>query len=145
MRRVPLAERLFWQIPLIVMSLNGGLWFAVASLNLTSLAKSGVLGFAAIADLLMIWALIRLRDLMQVLLDRIHASEGVAPDRNSRVVLFIFCSLFFLAAIGAGVAACHGSILFKSRETSPPAVCVVLLPDTATETTSVECQPGAAP
>jgi 2-polyprenyl-3-methyl-5-hydroxy-6-metoxy-1,4-benzoquinol methylase len=38
----------FWQIPLIVMTLNGGLWFAVASLDVTPVAKSAILCFAGV-------------------------------------------------------------------------------------------------
>jgi hypothetical protein len=110
----------FWQIPLIVMTLNGGLWFAVASLDITPVAKSAILCFAAVANLAMIIALVRLRGIMQTLLTQIRATEGVDAGRWGWVVLTVFCGLFGLASIGAFAAASQPGLFFKQKAAAPP-------------------------
>ncbi|TIV49441.1 MAG: hypothetical protein E5V88_24645 [Mesorhizobium sp.] len=62
-----------WQSPLIVMTLTGGLWFAVASFDINDRARSMLLIFAGISNLLMIIALIRLRYVMQRVLADIRS------------------------------------------------------------------------
>lgn len=61
----------FWQIPIIMMTLNGGLWYSVASLDLSTSAQRGVLSFAVFANLVMVVGLWRLRSVMQNLLTRV--------------------------------------------------------------------------
>ena len=56
---------ILWQMPVIFTTLTGGLWFSVASLELTNHARTLILEFAALANLIMIAALIRLRIVME--------------------------------------------------------------------------------
>jgi hypothetical protein len=110
----------FWQIPLIVMTLNGGLWFAVASLDLTAIARGSILLFAAIANLAMIITLWRLRSLMELLLTHIRAAEGTHEPKWGQVILWVFCTLFAVASIGAIVAAIWQGEIFKAKDQMPP-------------------------
>ena len=51
-----------------MMTLNGGLWYSVASLDLAPMAQRGVLWFTAFANIVMIAGLWRRRKVMQSLL-----------------------------------------------------------------------------
>jgi hypothetical protein len=118
----------FWQIPLIVMTLNGGLWFAVASLDVTPVAKSAILCFAGVANLAMIVALIRLRGIMETLLTQIRLVEGTQAGHWGWVVLTVFCGLFGLASLGAFAAAGQPDIFFRPKAASAPATTSCLCP-----------------
>lgn len=112
----------FWQIPLIVMTLNGGLWFAVATLDLTVIARGMILVFAAGANSAMIVVLWRLRRLMETLLEQIRAAEGVTEPNGGRVVLWVFCIVFGVAGLGAlGAAGLQGQ-LFKPKRSEASVV-----------------------
>jgi hypothetical protein len=95
----------FWQVPLIMMTLNGGLWYSVASLDLSVTAQRGVLAFAVIANLVMAAALGRLRNVMASLLVEIHAFQGTAAPGRARLIQYLFQSLMLFAALGAFLAA----------------------------------------
>jgi hypothetical protein len=99
----------FWQIPLIMMTLNGGLWYSVASLDLAPMAQRGVLWFAAFANLVMIMGLWRLRSVMQDLLDAIHAYQGTQPPGRAKFIQYLFQVLLFWAAAGALIASSPSS------------------------------------
>lgn len=132
----------FWQIPLIVMTLNGGLWFAVASLDVTPVAKSAILCFAGVANLAMIVALIRLRGIMEALLKQIRVTEGVDNGRSGWVVLTVFCGLFGLASLGAFAAAGQPGLFFKPKAASLSAgTCGTTVSDSSSGTVST----GAVP
>lgn len=97
----------FWQIPLIMMTLNGGLWYSVASLTLDVSAQRWILWFAAGANLVMIAGLWRLRNIMAGLLDRIRTFEGVSPNKSpQRLIQTLFSLLLGTAAFGALLASC---------------------------------------
>jgi hypothetical protein len=95
----------FWQIPLIMMTLNGGLWFAVAGMEISDALRQAVLIFAAVADLLMIIALWRLRFNMNELLVQIHQLEGRQVSKGFGLIAVLFSLLLLMAAVGAGLAA----------------------------------------
>ena len=93
-----------WQTPLIFMTLTGGLWFAVASFDMTDDARSWLMLFAGLANLIMIAALYRLRTVMQSLLDEIRRYDGrPAPGPNFFIVR-CFSLLLLLAAAGSFAA-----------------------------------------
>ena len=77
----------FWQIPLIMMTLNGGLWYSVASLDLAPMAQRGILWFAAFANVVMIFGLWRLRGIMQSLLTSIHAFQNSSSPGRAKLCL----------------------------------------------------------
>lgn len=95
----------FWKIPIIMMTLNGGLWYSVASLDLSTAAQRGVLSFAVFANLVMVVGLWRLRSVMQTLLTSIHQYQGTTLSGRSRIIQVLFQLLLIFAAIGAFAAA----------------------------------------
>lgn len=116
----------FWQLPVIVMTLNGGLWFALASLDLTEMGQRYILMFAVLTDLAFIIALIRLRLLLAALLDRIHKVQGVMTAPFGWSTVGAFCMVLFVAALGAGVTALNpAAVLAKTTKPAPVVVCIV--------------------
>lgn len=101
-----------WQSPLIIMSLTGGLWFAVASFALSAGARSMLLMFAGIANVLMIGALIRLRFVMQSVLNDIRAYDGKHAVSGNYIIVGVFSALLAMTAIGSFVASCHPEAYF---------------------------------
>lgn len=96
-----------WQTPLIVMTLTGGLWFAVSSFHLTSSARSALLIFATIANVAMIVALYRLRYVMDRVQHQIQRYDGRPKIGPNYVIVTCFAILLGLSAIGSLVASCH--------------------------------------
>ncbi len=92
---------ILWQMPILLMTLTGGLWFAVASLALSAAARSDLLRFAGLADLLMIVALFRLRWVMARVQERIRALDGGKASKVNYVIVCIFAVLLALAAFGS--------------------------------------------
>lgn len=111
----------FWQVPLIMMTLNGGLWYSVASLDLAVTAQRGVLWFAAFANVVMICGLWRLRDIMESLLEQIHAYQGTKPKGRAKIIQFLFQALLFWAAAGAVIASIDPSGYFTRDAASTKA------------------------
>ncbi|NYF33820.1 hypothetical protein [Sphingopyxis sp. JAI108] len=101
-----------WQSPLIIMSLTGGLWFAVASFALSNSARSMLLIFSCLANLLMIGALIRLRWIMQSVLRDIRSYDGKRFVGGNYIIVGIFSALLFMTAAGSLVAACNPAAYF---------------------------------
>lgn len=110
-----------WQSPLIIMSLTGGLWFAVASFALSETARTMLLIFAGLADILMIGALIRLRFVMQSVLKDIRAYDGKHAVGGNYIIVGIFSALLAMTAIGSFVASCHPGAYFTKP--ASPAKC----------------------
>lgn len=111
----------FWQIPLIMMTLNGGLWYSVASLDLSETAQRGVLWFAVLANLVMVAGLWRLRNVMAGLLIQIHRYQGTAATGRPRIIQVMFSMLLLAAAFGAAVVSCSPREHFtrKSQADAP--------------------------
>lgn len=107
-----------WQSPLIIMSLTGGLWFAVASFALSTSARSMLLVFACLANLLMIGALVRLRRVMQQVLEDIRDYDGKRHTKGDYTIVKIFSAMLFFTAIGSGIAACNPAAYFIKAPTT---------------------------
>lgn len=101
-----------WQTPLIVMTLTGGLWFSVGNFELSDAARSALLWFAAIADVLMIAALFRLRYVMDQIQNQIGALDGRPKVGPNYFIVSIFAILLALAAGGSAWTACRPSAYF---------------------------------
>lgn len=123
---------IFWQIPLIVMTLNGGLWFAVASLDLTTSGQQLILAFTALINITFILALLRVRTIMEGLLKRIRTFEGRATtsDGWAGAILVMFWALMGIATIGAAVVAWNPTAYLKPKNA---------------DATVVVCQAGQKP
>lgn len=101
-----------WQSPLIIMTLTGGLWFAVASFAISNSARSMLLIFACLANLLLIGALIRLRWVMQSVLRDIRAYDRKRLVGGNYIIVGIFSTLLLLTALGSLYTACYPSAYF---------------------------------
>jgi hypothetical protein len=102
------------------MTLTGGLWFAVASFDMTNQARTWLMLFAALANLIMIAALHRLRSVMQSLLDTIRSYDGrPAPGPNFFIVR-CFSLLLLLAAAGSFAASWSPSGWFSKASATAP-------------------------
>jgi len=101
-----------WQSPLIIMSLTGGLWFAVASFALSDAARTMLLVFAGLANLLMIGALIRLRWVMQSVLTDIRGYDKRHKVGGNYIIVGIFSLLLLMTAFGSFVASCDPAAYF---------------------------------
>lgn len=101
-----------WQSPLIIMTLTGGLWFAVASFDVSNGARSILLLFAGIANMLMIIAFIRLRYVMQSVLRDIRKYDGKKSVGGNYMIVSCFCALLAVAAIGSFYASCRPEAYF---------------------------------
>ncbi len=101
-----------WQSPLIIMTLTGGLWFAVASFALSDSARTMLLVFAGLANLLMIGALIRLRWVMQSVLRDIRRYDGKHRIGGNYIIVGIFSALLAMTAFGSFVASSHPAAYF---------------------------------
>lgn len=112
----------FWQVPLIMMTLNGGLWYSVASLSLSVTAQRGILAFAIFANIVMVVGLQRLRGIMQHLLTQIHAYQGTQAPGRARIIQYLFQALLIFAAAGAFAAALNPTEYFtRALELQPAA------------------------
>jgi hypothetical protein len=109
---------IFWQTPLIVTTINGGIWFYLSSAQLTVLARSLVLFFAFLVNIAFICALIRLRILINALLSRIRAAEGDVITRTSWITVTLFSLVLGAAALGALAGSLNPSALFQTRTVS---------------------------
>jgi len=76
---------LMWQIPLIAMTLTGGLWFGVSSIEGMPLMRSGLLLLATLGDLGLIIVLARLRHIIGCYLDWIEGAfpRGFVPAKGT--------------------------------------------------------------
>lgn len=101
-----------WQSPLIIMSLTGGLWFAVASFALSDAARTMLLIFAGLANLLMIGALIRLRWVMRSVLTDIRGYDKKRKVGGNFIIVGIFSLLLLMTAFGSFVASCNPGAYF---------------------------------
>ncbi|MGR9237088.1 hypothetical protein ACQZ4X_04745 [Agrobacterium vitis] len=104
-----------WQSPLLIMTLTGGLWFAVASFEVSDRARSMLLLFAGISNLLMIIALIRLRYVMQRVLADIRSYDGKGKIGGNFIIVGTFCALLLMAAVGSFAASCGPSAYFTKN------------------------------
>jgi hypothetical protein len=102
-----------WQVPTIAITLTGGLWFGVTKIDF-ALAKVGLLAFAAVADLLLILVIFRVRHLFGQYLE---AQKGFCTHREiksesgpwglpGRTVVSCFAILLLIASTGSIYAIC---------------------------------------
>lgn len=106
---------ILWHTPLIVMTLTGGLWFAVASFDLTGIARSALLAFAAVANVLMIIALYRLRYVMQRIQEQIRTRDGRLVIGPNYAIVTCFAILLALAATASFIASLSPTTYFEER------------------------------
>lgn len=66
-------NEIMWRVPILAMSLTGGLGIAIATFDLSNPARQALLVFAGLGNVIFILVLFRLRSVMDRLLMNIHA------------------------------------------------------------------------
>lgn len=103
---------IFWQTPVIVMTLTGGLWFSVATFDLTDHARDALLIFGAVADAVIIFCLFRLRSVMRGLQTQIRTLDGRDKLGLSYQIVWALTGLLALALAGSLYAAAQSDAFF---------------------------------
>lgn len=105
-----------WQVPIIAMTLTGGLWLGVYSNNLSKTAAGALLFFCGICDILFILILWRVRTIMGLLIKKLNdfnptysidPSNARWPFNINHLVVTLFSSMLLLSSIisiGAAVS-----------------------------------------
>jgi len=107
---------ILWQLPPIMITITGGLWFAAATFKVSPSAQSGILLFAAVANALMIAAMFRLRIVILGLQEQIRDYDKLPLSKSPFTTVTLMSVMLGLSAIGSlWVAACP-THYFKSEE-----------------------------
>ncbi len=89
---------IFWRVPTIAMTLNGGVALALGSVRLTHPMQVALLVFVGICNFSFILILWRLRmQVMESILDRIRELEHRPKPRGRFHIMFVFMALLFVA------------------------------------------------
>ena len=89
-----------WQIPVMVSTLTGGLWFGADKVAGDSMVRPALWLLAGIVNVVFVVVLWRLRaGPMENLLDRIHAYQGVPRSRGKYTMIWMFTLLLTLSAV----------------------------------------------
>lgn len=112
-------NQIMWQIPIIAITLTGGLWYAVSTQQGIALFRAPALFLGAVLDLALIIVLIRVRYVMGAHLERLRAfypdgfveaagtEEGASLFHRRKVVLYAFNVALGIAALGCIVGAIY--------------------------------------
>ena len=102
-------NQFLWQVPTIAITLTGGLWYGMTKID-TPMMREGLLAFAALADLLLIIVLLRIRFLFGQYL---VAQKGFNPKFEIKsengpwilpgwTVVTCFAVMLLVGAVGSG-------------------------------------------
>lgn len=91
---------IMWQVPVIVSTLTGGLWFGVTKIGDEPFIASSLFLLAAVANVAFVVVLWRLRrGVMEPLLERIRAFQGRSGTTGRRyTVISVFSGLLLFSA-----------------------------------------------
>lgn len=109
-------NEIMWKIPIIVITLTGGLWFGVGSMDISNSARTLLLVLAGAANVIFIAVLIRLRYVMNQILKNIKMYQGL-PLGRGYVFVCLFSMLLAFAAVASFYAAVSGSVFYKKSPT----------------------------
>ena len=108
-------NNIMWRVPILVMSLTGGLLVAVATFDLSDPARQGILVFAALVNLAFIIVLFRLRFVMDRILKQVHDYQGTEYQKGFCVVRTL-SAILFISMIGSIYSAYNVSDVFRKNE-----------------------------
>ncbi len=106
-----------WQVPIIAMTLTGGLWFGILSGDVEVAPAIWLLIFCGICDLLFIVVLFRVRFIMALLIDKLsgfNSNFAINPKADQKgnwliqqenLVIYSFSIMLALAAAVSFIAA----------------------------------------
>ncbi|TWJ26543.1 hypothetical protein [Geobacter argillaceus] len=107
-------NEIMWRVPIIVITLTGGLWFGVGSIDTSEEAKKYLLYLAGGANITFILVLIRLRLVMQGILRDIKDFQCKQLGRGYFFVI-LFSILLAFAALVSFHAASEGSAYYAKK------------------------------
>ena len=108
-------NEIMWRVPIIVITLTGGLWFGVSSIDISDEAKKYLLWLAGAANVVFIVVLIRLRYVMNGILRDIKSFQGKQPGLGFIFVGF-FSVLLLFSAVVSFYAASEGSAFYAKKK-----------------------------
>jgi hypothetical protein len=112
-------DKVFWQIPVLALTLTGSLGFAVATFDMLPSLRSALLMFMGVTNLLALTTLARLRgSVMQRILVVKRQLEGTSPRGPSYIVVCCFGIVLTLTAVFSFYAAMNPREFFSSRSGS---------------------------
>ena len=101
-----------WQVPIIAMTLTGGLWFGVfSSTTINDFVSGGLLIFCGVCDFLFVFILFRVHFIMSLLIEKLNifnpsysidptnTTNGNALIRKDNLVITLFSSMLIFATI----------------------------------------------
>lgn len=89
-----------WQIPVMVSTLTGGLWFGVDKVATGSFVRPALWFLAGLVNVVFVVVLWRLRaGPMETVLNRIHAYQSVARSGGKYTMISAFSVLLVLSAL----------------------------------------------
>lgn len=110
-------NEIMWRVPVILMTLTGGLLFAIAKFDMSSLARSGLLLFVAAMNIVFIIVLFRLRSVMESILVKIKYFEGTTHKKWFYTVRCFAAGMIFVSVLCVFAAIKQESV-FKNRAVS---------------------------
>jgi hypothetical protein len=97
-----------WQVPLLGMTLTGGLWFGITSSNVDDSASAWILSFCGICDFSLILIIWRVRIILELIITKLNEFNTdfaiVSEDAKTfplfkieKLVAWLFSFMLFLA------------------------------------------------
>lgn len=119
-------NQLMWQVPSMVIAITGGLWYGATTVDELK-ARTVVLSFAAVFSVLTIVIIWRLRQLIQMHIDRqrLFAPDDEKAPRGKYVVIGCWTTALLGSAIVSTLGACNPSHLSKKQQPPVEAKCCV--------------------
>ena len=91
---------ILWQIPVIVSTLTGGLWFGVTKIGNDTFIKASLFFLAGVVNIAFVIVLWRLRNgVMQPILEAIHNYQGRPTPRQRYIVIIVFTVILLISAM----------------------------------------------
>lgn len=97
-------NEIMWRVPVMLMTITGGLWFAIAKFEMSNLSRIALLIFAAVVNLLFTIVLYRLRGIMEGILVMIHDYEKIEHKKGFQTVRCFIIGMILIAASSAVAA-----------------------------------------
>ncbi len=99
-------NQIMWQVPIIAMTLTGGLWFGASQIPNEIVLRSSLLILAGVANIGLIFVLIRVRFVMGQILNKLEsfnprgfvAARGNKFYNRSHLVVTTFCVVLSISA-----------------------------------------------
>lgn len=119
-------NQLMWQVPSMAIAITGGLWYGATTVHELQ-ARTVVLSFAAAFSVLTIVIILRLRQLIQMHIDRqqLFSPNNRNAPRGKYVVIGCWITALLGSAVVSSLGACNPSYLSKKQAPPEQAKCCV--------------------